>query len=127
MIELGANDALRGLAIDAAADNLGEIIRLSRTAGAEVLLTGMKVPPNYGEDYSAGFEAIYPRLAEELGVTLMPFLLDGVAGRAELNLADGIHPNPEGHQMIAAALLPYLESFLEDLETPAMESGGTGA
>jgi acyl-CoA thioesterase-1 len=126
VIELGANDALRGLPIDAAGDNLGEMIRLGKAAGAEVLLTGMKVPPNYGEDYSAGFEAIYPRLAEEHGVTLMPFLLAGVGGRAELNLADGIHPNPEGHQIIAEALVPYLESLLEDLEKPAMESGGTG-
>jgi acyl-CoA thioesterase-1 len=69
----------------------------------------MKIPPNYGPQYSGGFEAIYPRLARELRVPLVPFLLEGVGGEASLNQADGIHPTAEGHRKVAATVLPYLE------------------
>lgn len=131
VLELGANDALRGLPVDAAAENLAESIRLARESGARVLLAGMKVPPNYGPDYSSSFEAIYPRLASDFEVALMPFLLEGVGGRPELNLADGIHPNAEGHGLIAERLLPHLEALLEGIErtagTASVEARRSGA
>jgi len=124
VLALGANDSLRGLPAAAAEENLREMVRASRAAGALVLLAGMKVPPNYGAEYSAGFEAIYPRLAAELEVALMPFLLAGVGGHPELNQADGIHPNAEGQRRIAAGLAPYLEPLLASLE-PAGGREGT--
>jgi acyl-CoA thioesterase-1 len=76
----------------------------------------MMVPPNYGADYSERFNDVFPRLAEELEVPLVPFLLEGVAAEPDLNLIDGIHPNSEGHQRVAETVLPYLETILKDLE-----------
>lgn len=115
VIALGANDGLRGQPIESIADNLRRMAERSREAGARVLLLGMRVPPNYGEDYAGSFAAVYPSLAEELGLPLMPFLLDGVGGRIELNLADGIHPNAEGQARIAEAVLPFLEPIVREL------------
>jgi acyl-CoA thioesterase-1 len=96
--------------------NLREIVSVSSAAGAEVLLLGMRVPPNYGSDYERRFADIFPSLAEDLGVPLVPFLLEGVAADPELNLADGIHPNGEGHRRLAATVVPYLETMLERLQ-----------
>ncbi len=112
VVELGANDGLRGLDPEMTEANLRVIVLRTRAAGARVLLVGMKVPPNYGGPYARQFEEVYPRLATELGVPLMPFLLAGVAGEPNLNLADGIHPNPAGHRHVAANLLPYVEEIL---------------
>ena len=112
VVGLGANDGLRGLELEETEANLRAIVSGARAAGARVLLLGMLLPPNYGPDYTDAFEAIFPRLAEELGVPLVPFLLTGVAGVPELNQADGIHPTAEGHRLMAGNVAPLLEEML---------------
>lgn len=112
VLGLGANDGLRGLPVEMTERNLREIIERAREAGAAVILTGMMLPRNYGPEYTAGFEGIYPGLAEEMSLPLVPFLLEGVAGVPSLNQEDGIHPNAEGHRRIASLLLPYIEKSL---------------
>lgn len=114
VVELGANDGLRGLPLEMTEENLRRMVASSREAGAAVLLAGMMMPPNYGPDYTEGFRAIYPRVAREMRVPLLPFLLEGVAGDPSLNLADGIHPNAEGHRRVAENLLPHLERLLRE-------------
>jgi acyl-CoA thioesterase-1 len=93
LLELGANDGLRGLKPALMQANLGEIIVRAKTAGAKVVLLGMRIPPNYGKRYNELFEAAFPALAKEQGVAYVPFLLEGVGGNAELTQADGLHPN----------------------------------
>ena len=112
IVALGANDGLRGQPPQALRDNLTRIIERARAAGARVLLAGMRVPPNYGDDYARAFAAVYPAVAKATGVPLAPFLLDGVAGDPRLNQADGIHPTAEGQRRIADLLWPYLEPLL---------------
>jgi acyl-CoA thioesterase-1 len=112
VVGLGANDGLRGLDLEMSEANLREIIRRCRAAGAEVLLLGMMIPPNYGPEYRERFAALYPGLAAELDVPLVPFLLDGVAGDPELNQADGIHPTARGHEIMAATVAPYVREAL---------------
>jgi acyl-CoA thioesterase-1 len=118
VLGLGANDALRGLPLDQLEANLREIVTRSRAAGAEVVLLGMQITPNLGPDYARGYAAIYPRLAAELDLPLVPFLLDGVAADPELNQADGIHPTAEGQRRVAetvfAALEPVVVGLSED-------------
>ena len=94
--------------------NLREIIRRCREQGAEVLLLGMRMPPNFG-DYAIRFEELFGRLAEEFSIGLVPFLLEGVGGHAELNQPDGIHPNEEGHRLLAANVTPALANLLREL------------
>ena len=115
IVELGANDALRGMdpAITRAA--LTEIVTRLKARGIAVMLCGMLAPPNYGSDYAAKFNAIYPDLAKQFGVTLYPFFLDGVAADAKLNQADGIHPTAAGVDIIVARMLPTVEAFLRPL------------
>lgn len=96
VVELGANDGLRGLPVEAAAANLGRIVRLAAAGGRKVLLLGMLMPPNYGERYTSGFAAMYARVAREQHVALVPFLLAGVADQPGLMQADGLHPNEHG-------------------------------
>ncbi|MCU0224996.1 MAG: arylesterase [Acidobacteria bacterium] len=112
VVALGANDGLRGQPLEAIEANLRAIVERCRAAGAKVLLAGMLMPPNYGGAYASGFAAIYPRLAKELGLPLVPFLLEGVAGRPELNQADGIHPTAEGQKILARQVEPYLAELL---------------
>jgi acyl-CoA thioesterase-1 len=114
VIALGANDALRGQDPAATAANLSSIIGKIRSAQPEaaILLAGMYAPPNMGKAYTEQFNALYPQVAADHKVPLMPFLLDGVAGQSQLNLSDGIHPNPRGHQIIAANLLKHLQPLL---------------
>jgi acyl-CoA thioesterase I len=112
VVALGANDGLRALPVEQTEKNLREIVRRSKAAGAEVLLLGMLMPPNYGPDYTAQFAEMYPRIAEDLDVPLVPFLLEGVGGVRELNLEDGIHPNARGQEVLAENVLPYLEKIL---------------
>jgi acyl-CoA thioesterase-1 len=112
VVELGPNDGLRGLPLDATEANLRRIVERIEAAGARVLLVGLLIPPNYGPDYAGRFAAIYPRLAAELDVPLVPFLLDGVGGEPDLNLADGIHPNAAGHRRLAENVLPHLRPLL---------------
>ncbi len=109
VVGLGVNDAFRGQPVERIEVNLRTIVKRAKSAGARVVLLGMRVPTNYGPDYSDAFAAMYPRIAREAKVELMPFLLDGVGGRPELNLDDGIHPNPEGHRTVAANVLVYVE------------------
>ena len=94
--------------------NLREIIGLFGQAGARVVLAGMKLPRNYGPDYVRDFDGVYPRLAEELDLPLIPFLLENVAMVPELNNEDGIHPNAKGNEIIARQVATALEDFLAD-------------
>jgi acyl-CoA thioesterase I len=112
IVALGANDGLRGQPPAALRDNLTRIVERARTAGSRVLLAGMRVPPNYGDDYSRAFAAVYPTVARATGVPLAPFLLDGVAGDPRLNQSDGIHPTAEGQRVIAERIWPYLKPLL---------------
>lgn len=112
VLGLGANDGLRGLPIAATEENLREIVVRAREAGARVLLLGMLVPPNYGPEYAEGFRDLYPELAAELDVALVPFLLEGVAAVPELNQADGIHPTAEGQEIMAENVLPHLRPLI---------------
>jgi len=112
IVALGANDGLRGQPPAALRDNLTRIVERARTAGSRVLLAGMRVPPNYGDDYSRAFAAVYPTVARATGVPLAPFLLDGVAGDPRLNQPDGIHPTAEGQRVIAERIWPYLKPLL---------------
>jgi acyl-CoA thioesterase-1 len=115
VVGLGANDGLRGLPLAEVETNLRQIIGRSRAAGARVLLLGMRIPPNYGP-YADQFTALYPKLAKELNVPLVPFLLDKVGGIRSLNQADGIHPTAEGQEIVARNVLPYLEKALAQPE-----------
>jgi acyl-CoA thioesterase-1 len=112
VVSLGGNDGLRGTPLAEIEANLRQIVRRSQAAGARVLLAGMQMPPNYGPEYAGGFAAIYPRLARELGVPLVPFLLAGVGGDPALNQADGIHPTARGDEIVAGNVLPYLRRLL---------------
>jgi acyl-CoA thioesterase-1 len=113
ILELGANDGLRGLNLDETKANLERIIQRCQQASATVILAGMKLPPNYGTEYTKSFEAIYPSLAKQYRLTLIPFFLDGVAGLASLNQADGIHPTSEGYRVIADKILDTLKPLLK--------------
>ena len=113
VLELGANDGLRGLPVAQLKRNLTEIITRARQRGIAVVLTGMEAPPNYGAAYTSEFRQAYRDLAEEHDVVFVPFFLDGVAGIASLNNADGIHPNAEGATIIAQRLWGVLEPLLE--------------
>jgi acyl-CoA thioesterase I len=113
VVALGANDGLRGLSTDAMRTNLTTIVERLRTGGARVLVAGMEVPPNYGAAYARAFRGVFPEVARQTGVALMPFLLDGVAADPRLNQADGIHPNPTGHRAIAERVWPHLVALLK--------------
>jgi acyl-CoA thioesterase-1 len=106
IIELGSNDALRGLAPAQTEKNLTAILAKLKAAHVAVLLCGMRAPRNLGPEYAAQFDAIYPRLAKQYGVLFYPFILDGVALNPKLNQADGIHPNPAGVRIIVDRILP---------------------
>ena len=112
VVGLGANDGLRGLDLRESESNLRAIVERARAGGARVLLLGMMLPPNYGPDYTTGFRELFPRLAEELEVPLVPFLLAGVGGIPELNQADGIHPTAEGHRLMAGNVARPLRALL---------------
>ena len=113
ILELGANDGLRGLDPAQVEKNLSAIITQFRKKNIQVVLAGMKIPPNYGKAYGDVFERIFPRLAERYRVRLIPFFLDGVAARTELNQADGLHPTAKGYQVIVDRLWPVIEPLLE--------------
>lgn len=111
-LALGANDGLRGLSVSELEQNLETVIVQAKKQGMRVLLAGMELPPNYGEGYTAEFRQVYRDLADRHGLPLLPFLLEGVGGVAELNQADAIHPNAEGHRRIAAHVYPFLRDQL---------------
>jgi acyl-CoA thioesterase-1 len=114
VIELGANDGLRGLDLKSMKTNLQTIIDKTKAKNAQVkiVLAGMQVPPNLGADYAAGFQRVFNELAQENNATLIPFLLEGVGGHRELNQADLIHPSPAGHRIIAELVWRTLEPIL---------------
>jgi acyl-CoA thioesterase-1 len=112
IVELGANDALRGTDPAVTRAALSDIVTRLRARGIAVLLCGMLAPPNYGNDFAARFNAIYPDIAKSSGVPLYPFFLKGVAADARLNQADGMHPTAEGVEIIVNNILPTVEAFL---------------
>jgi acyl-CoA thioesterase-1 len=119
IVELGANDALRGLPVSQAETALNEIIGKLRAKGLPVLLAGMRAPPNLGPDYGAEFDGMYGRIAEAHGVAVYPFFLEGVAARPDLNQADGMHPNGKGVELIVEKILPAVEALITSTkETP---------
>src|ERR1051325_4293455 len=113
VIELGANDGLRGLPVAALKRNLAEIIIRAQTRGIRVVLTGMEAPPNYGPAYTSDFRKVYQDLAREYQIVFMPFYLQGVAGIPSLNISDGIHPNPQGAQIVERNIWRALEPLLK--------------
>jgi len=115
IVELGANDALRGTDPTITRAALADILTRLKTRGVAVLLCGMLAPPNYGSDYATRFDAIYPELAKSFGVPLYPFFLEGVAADARLNQADGMHPTAEGVDVIVKNILPTVKAFLGTL------------
>ncbi len=112
ILELGANDGLRGLPPERTRDNLAQIIERLQAGGATVVLAGMRVPPNYGDRYATAFAAIFPDLARRYGLPLIPFFLDGVATDPALTQDDGIHPNGEGYRVIVDRIWPIIRPVL---------------
>ena len=112
VLALGANDGLRGLALDQTREHLDKAIRTAKEAGIQVILAGMEIPPNMGPDYTGQFRQIFPELAADHDIPLIPFLLEGVAGHPELNQADGIHPNARGHEIVAKTVFPFITEAL---------------
>jgi len=114
VLELGANDGLRGVPLEETEKNLQAILDKvkEKCPQAALVVAGMRLPPNLGPEYAEGFRAIFPRLARRHGATLIPFLLEGVGGAPELNLPDGIHPTAAGHRRVAANVWAVLEPLL---------------
>lgn len=112
VLALGSNDGLRGVKPDETRKNVDAAIRFCRERHWDVALTGLRVPPNYGPEYTAAFARIYPDLAARYKVPWMPFLLAGVAGDPGLNQADGIHPNAKGHRVVADSVFAFLKPLV---------------
>ncbi len=114
VLELGGNDGLRGISVAETRKNLKEIIQKvkSRYTDTKIVLAGMQIPPNMGQEYTAEFSGIYQEIASEESVSLIPFLLEGVAGNPKLNLPDGIHPTEEGHEIVAGTIWEYIFKLL---------------
>ena len=114
VLELGANDGLRGIPLDETKANLQKIITTVKTKNPEtkIVLAGMQIPPNMGPEYTSTFRTIFPQLAKENSIPLIPFLLENVAGIPELNLEDGIHPTAEGHQLVMENVWKVLREVL---------------
>ncbi len=117
---IGANDGLRGQSVDALYQNLKEIIKKLKDKKVEVILAGIKMPINYGEDYRQKFESVYQKVAQEESIPFLPFLLEGVAADPTLNLEDGIHPNRKGQEKIAE----HVYRFLMDKDLISKNSKG---
>jgi acyl-CoA thioesterase I len=113
ILELGANDGLRGLPVEETRENLAHMVRLSQAAGARVLLVGMRIPPNYGPRYTEAFARMFPELANQYHLPLVPFLLEKVALDPTRMQQDGMHPNARGEPPVLDTLWPYLKPFLK--------------
>lgn len=126
VVELGANDGLRGLGLAELEANLREIVRLARAANprVRVVLAGMEAPPNLGTEYTRGFREVFPRVAAEMDTELVPFLLEGVAGIPALNQDDAIHPTARGHDVMARVAWRVLGPVFRDAVADAREEGG---
>ncbi|MDP6264130.1 MAG: arylesterase, partial [Pseudomonadales bacterium] len=114
IIELGGNDGLRGYPIDRIRRNLHQMVSISKDTGADVLLVGMMLPPNYGRRYSESFQQTFTDVAEDLKVSLLPFLLEGVATHEDLMQRDGIHPNPSAQKMLLDNIWPVITELLDE-------------
>lgn len=114
VIELGGNDGLRGIGTERMQANLEKMIVMSRAQGANIMLAGMLIPPNYGEDYTVAFASVYPTLAEQYDVALLPFFMEGVALRADMMQPDGIHPNKLAQPILLENVWMTLEPLLEE-------------
>ncbi|WP_291988891.1 arylesterase, partial [Luteitalea sp.] len=112
VLELGANDGLRGLPVDQLRENLSQMIAAAKARGIVVLLLGMEAPPNFGPQYTREFRQVYTDLAAEHEVAFIPFMLEGVAGNAALNQSDGIHPNEDGTRRVADLIWQSLQPLL---------------
>ncbi len=112
VLELGANDGLRGIPVDATRSNLEQITVALEKAGCKVVLAGMTLPPNYGPEYIRPFERVFTGLAADHKLTLIPFLLEGVGGHRSLMQQDGLHPTAEGNRIVAATVMRYIEPLL---------------
>ena len=112
ILALGANDGLRGLDLDVTKQNLLKTIHFAKQKGIKVLLAGLRIPSNYGDDYSRKFKQLFEDVAKQEQLPMIPFLLDGVATNSSLNLADGIHPNAKGHKVMVKTVFKYLEPLL---------------
>jgi acyl-CoA thioesterase I len=114
VLELGGNDGLRGIALTETKKNLLAIVDKvqAKYPNTKIILAGMQIPPNMGQEYTEEFKAIYPAVAKEKNIELIPFLLEGVAGNPDLNLPDGIHPTAEGHRLVMETLWPYISKVL---------------
>ena len=113
VVALGGNDALRGLPVSQLKDNLARIIKRAQASGVTVVLAGMEAPPNWGDEYTKAFHDVYPALAAEYHLALVPFLLEGVAGIDRLNQRDGIHPTAEGDRMVADTVWKVLQPVVQ--------------
>ena len=118
VIEVGANDALRGLSTDAARSNLERVVAAVRAKqpNAKLALIQMEAPPNFGAAYTRSFRSIYADVARKEGITLLPFLLNGVAGISRLNQSDGLHPNPSGERIVADNVWKSLKPIVAQLD-----------
>lgn len=114
VLALGANDGLRGLSVENMEENLGRAISFAKNSNMDVILAGMQIPPNYGPEYADDFKQVFITLADLHGIVLIPFLLEGVGGRADMNQPDGIHPNREGHQQIARTVFPFILKQIQE-------------
>lgn len=114
ILELGANDGLRGLSLQETKSNLEKIIEQLQEASVTVILAGIQLPPNYGKDYTSRFRSIYPALAQKYDLILIPFFLEGVAGSVALNQSDGIHPTGEGYRIIAEKVFETVRPVLPE-------------
>jgi acyl-CoA thioesterase I len=112
VLELGANDGLRGVKLEVSKNNLDEMISFALKNKMKVLLAGMMLPPNYGPEYTNQFKSMFEELTKKYKISLIPFLLEGVAGKQELNQADGMHPNEKGHLILKSTMIKYLEPLL---------------
>ncbi|HUF19500.1 MAG TPA: arylesterase [Burkholderiales bacterium] len=112
IVQLGANDGLRGARVADIRRNLSTIVGISKRSGAKVLVVGMEIPPNYGPDYTSGFYASFPEVARQHEVALVPFMLDGFAGNRALFQDDGIHPNLEAQPLVLDNIYRHLEPLL---------------
>ena len=115
IVALGANDMLRGLPPAATRAALTEIVTRLKARGIKVLIAGMRASPNLGADYAGAFDPLFPEVAQQQGVLLYPFFLDGVAGHPALNQKDGLHPNPEGVAIMVSGILPKVEELLAEI------------
>lgn len=112
ILALGANDGLRGIKVEKSKENLKAFIEKCQAAKVPVILAGMQLPPNYGKEYTQSFKKMYQEVADQFQVPQIPFLIEGVAGVPELNIEDGIHPNPKGHGIIAKNVFKHIKEYL---------------